>query len=238
MAAGAHGRRGPHPALRSRRANFSSPGPAPPAGPPPARSLALPPPAQRPTTSGARPLPPPAPAPAARNRPRRSPLAARGPQSARPARSGPAPRALNPLAAAGDARGAGPGPVGAVPAAGSFSPGSRTPLPSPVLRICSFQLRGSRTPCPARTGSGPGFPSLLGYRSFLHGKGRAAGPPRGGPRLQGSSGGASCDPGGLRAAQVGRRKEKLQAGFLDGPRPAPMIMNGRITKCLLKAGER
>ena len=75
-------------------------------------------------------------------------------------------------------------------------------------------------------------------RSFLHGKGRAAGPPRGGPRLQGSSGGASSDPVGLRAAQVGRRKEKLQAGFLDGPRPAPMIMNGRITKCLLRARER
>ena len=34
-------RRGPHPALKSRRANFSSPGPAPPAGLPPARSLAL-----------------------------------------------------------------------------------------------------------------------------------------------------------------------------------------------------
>ena len=103
MAAGAHGRRGPHPALTSRRANFSSPGPL---RPPARRPLALPPPAQRPTTSGARPLPPPAPAPAVRDRPRRSPFAARGPHSVRLAHSGPAPRAFNPFAA-GDARGRG-----------------------------------------------------------------------------------------------------------------------------------
>lgn len=139
---------------------------------PPARSLALPPPAQRPTTSGARPFLRP-PRPHRPEPPRRSPSPAA--LSPRPARSGPRPRALNPLAAAGDARGGARRGVGAVPAADNFLARLRTPLPSPVLRICSFQLRGSWTPCLPGQEVGPGFLSpRLPLLPPREGKGRKA----------------------------------------------------------------
>ena len=176
MAVGAHGRRGPHPALKSRRANFSSPGPAPPAGPPPARSLALPPPAQRPTTSGARPLPPPAPAPAARNRPRRSPLAARGPQSARPARSGPAPRALNPLAAAGDARGGGAWASGGGTRGRVLLARLAHPTPFSCAANLQFPAEGltNALPCPDRKWARVSLSPRLPLLPPREGKGRRA----------------------------------------------------------------
>lgn len=199
MAAGAHGRRGPHPALTSRRANFSSPGPL---RPPARRPLALPPPAQRPTTSRARPLPPPAPAPAVRNRPRRSPLAARGPHSVRLAPSGPAPRAVNPFAA-GDARGRGRGRGGAGGRCARLGSPCPALAPRRVLPAGSWQ-RSARTHGPTRTGSGSGFPTprrpLLPPRE---GKGRGGrGLAAGWAAQLGASGGAGCGLEGLRAAQV------------------------------------
>lgn len=227
MAAGAQRPAGPAPCALEPPRKLLQPRPGPPAGPLP-RCPARPP-ARRPSAQQLlgpapflRPPPPPPPGTA----PGRSPLPTRGPHSARWPRCGPAPRALNPLAA-GTRRGRGrragrrarPGSLNPGPLARRLSPG---PPPQPPPRPAAFSLlwpdrlprpgsrpRGALTPSLAGTGSGPGFPTSR--RSLLpprEGKGR-------GGRGRAERGG-SCSRMLLaapRAAQVRWREEGCRRAF-------------------------